>query len=235
MTDTLHETPTGLALPPEVPYPPAPWHANAQLWMGLFRAEAPAALPAGLSPLTGSRSRVIALIRYLEGSTLRYDELLIGTPARAGLHPGVYVEYLYVDSAASLWGGRRIWGLPKELVTFTWTGETCYVTDSSGEPLVTLHVNRRAAVALPPLPAAVIGIGQLHNSWAFITAPLWGRFGRAGLSISQWSTRYPYRVAEKPTLALAVRSARVTFPSPRLVPIAPIARNKLTARGDDRR
>lgn len=216
MTDMLSQTPTGLALPPEAPFPPAPWHATAQLWVGLFHADAPAVLPAGLAPLISSRARVIALIRYLAGSTLVYDELLIGTPARAGLRPGVYVDYLYVDSVASLWGGRRIWGLPKELATFAWDGETCQITDGVGEPLVTLQVNRRPSV-LPPLPAAVVGIGQLHDSWAFITAPLWARFGRPGLRVTAWSPRYPYRVAEKPRIALAAKSARVTFPSPLLV------------------
>lgn len=216
MADMLSQTPTGLALPPEIPYPPAPWRATAQLWVGVFRADAPAVLPAGLAPLIGSRARVIALIRYLEGSTLVYDELLIGTPARAGLRPGVHVNYLYVDSVASLWGGRRIWGLPKELATFTWDGEACQIADSAGEPLVTLQVNRHDSL-LPPLPAAVVGIGQLYDSWAFITAPMWARFGRPGLRITGWSSRYPYHVAEKPCIALAAKSARVTFPRPFLV------------------
>lgn len=217
MADISHATPTGLALPPEIPYPSAPWHATAQLWAGLFRADAPAALPVGLSPLLGSHSRVIALIRYLQGSTLVYDELLIGTPARVGFRPGVYVEYLYVDSVASLWGGRRIWGLPKELATFNWDGETCQVADSAGAPLVTLHVNRSASV-LPSVPAAIIGIGQLQHSWAFITAPMWARFGRPGLRVTQWASRYPYRVTEKPHIALAAKAARVTFLPPRVIP-----------------
>lgn len=217
MAGITHQSPTGLKLPPEAPYPPAPWRATAQLWMGLFRADTSAMLPADLVPLIGARTRVIALIRYLEGSTLVYDELLIGTPARIGLRPGIYVEYLYVDSIASLWGGRRIWGLPKELATFTWEGSTCYIAGSAGEPLVTLQVNRGAR-ALPPLPAAVIGIGQLHNSWAFITAPMWARFGSPGLRVIAWSARYPYRVENRPRFALAAKSARVTFPSPSLVP-----------------
>lgn len=216
MSDTLHEASTRPALPPEIPYPPAPWRATAQLWAGLFRADAPATLPVGLTPLIGAHSRVIALIRYLAGSTLVYDELLIGTPARIGLHVGVYVEYLYVDSVASLWGGRRIWGLPKELATFTWQGETCRVADSAGKSLVTLRVNRGAS-ALPPVPAAVIGIGQVDDSWAFIIAPMWARFGWPGLRILEWSPRYPYRVAEKPRIALAARSAQVTFQPPRFV------------------
>jgi Acetoacetate decarboxylase (ADC) len=216
MDDTHHQTPTGLALPPEIPYPPAPWHANAQLWLGLFQADTPAVLPAGLAPLIGTRARVIALVRYLEGSTLVYDELLIGTPAHAGIRPGVYVEYLYVNSVASLWGGRRLWGLPKELARFTWEGEECFVTDSAGDLLVTLRVNR-SHVALPPLPAAVVGIGQLHNSWAFITAPMWARFGRPGLRVIAWSARYPYSIEDRPRFALAAKSARVTFPPPTLV------------------
>ncbi len=219
MNSVVATGPTGLALPPEVAYPPAPWHANAQLWLGLFRSDVPVTLPAGVAPLLGRRGRVVALVRYLEGSTLCYDELLIGIPARVGLHPGVYVEYLYVNSAASLWGGRRIWGLPKEPATFTWHDETCRVTTPDGALLVALQLTSSGPMP-PPLPAAVVGIGRTDESWAVLTAPLRARFSRASLRIMGWSPRYPFRLAARPRVAVAAAAARVTFPSPALIAAA---------------
>jgi hypothetical protein len=75
MTDILHRMPTRLSLPPEIPFPPAPWHATAQLWAGLFQANVPAVLPAGLTPLIGSRSRVIALLMPLLFARLSFVSL----------------------------------------------------------------------------------------------------------------------------------------------------------------
>ena len=99
--------------PVEVPYPPAPWYLLGHLWAGFFTTDAPPALPTGLRPFLAGRWRVVMLVRYLDG-TRRYDELVLGALARRKARPGLYVEHIWVTDAAGLWGGRRIWGLPKE-------------------------------------------------------------------------------------------------------------------------
>ena len=93
----------------EVPYPAPPWKMKGQLWMGLFKADRPIPLPAGLKSLLDPRSLFVVLVRYLEG-TLCYDELAFGTLTRLGAWVGVYVDYIWVTELASVWGGRRLWG-----------------------------------------------------------------------------------------------------------------------------
>jgi acetoacetate decarboxylase len=61
----------------------------------------------------------IYIAAYREGSTIQYNELIIA-PAlvRSGLRPGAWVSHIYVDSPQSLFGGREIWALPKEMARF---------------------------------------------------------------------------------------------------------------------
>lgn len=206
-----------LVTPPETPYPPAPWRARAQSWVGLFRSDRAAALPTGLRPLLSARLRVVALVRYLPGSTLVYDELIVATPALLGARPGLAIEYIWVDSLASLWGGRRLWGLPKELADFAWDERGVRVSDAAG-PLLTLELDRSAARG-PALPSATASIGQLANgAWAYSVFPLWGRLGRAGLRLRDLSPRFGFALGARPLLAAALPDCRITFPPPRLIP-----------------
>jgi len=218
MTVDAHLWPRPLATPPEESYPPAPWRAQAQYWAGIFRSDHPARLPAGLRTLLGARTRMLTLVRYLPGSTLTYDELIIATPALLGARPGLYIDYIWVDSVASLWGGRRIWGLPKELATFAWSERGVRVSDGVG-PLVTLEVDRSPARG-PALPFATAGIGRLGGAWAYAVDPMRMRAGRAGLRLRDLSPRLGFTLSERPLLALASRDCRVTFPAARLIPAA---------------
>lgn len=215
--EALGVWPRRLATPPEEPYPPPPWRARAEFWAGLFRCDRRAQLPAGLRPLLGARTRVVTLVRYLPGSALTYDELIIATPALLGARPGLAIEYIWVDSAASLWGGRRLWGLPKELATFTWDTDGVRMADAAG-PLVTLDVDRSPTTRGPLLPLAIAGIGRLGGAWAYALDPLRLRPGRAGLRLRGLAPRLGFTLTERPLLAIASRDCHVTFPAARLIP-----------------
>jgi hypothetical protein len=158
---------------------------------------------------------VIALVRYLEG-TLRYDEVMIGTPARRGRYRGVYVQRLWVNSAVSLWGGRAIWGLPKELATFTWDDAGVTVADPAGV-LLRLHVNQRPA-RWPPVFITGAGIGRIGNQWTLAQTPMWGRLGAAQMRLMAWSDRFGYRLTPRPCLQFAVKPFRMTVPPPTCIP-----------------
>ena len=207
-----------LVTPPETPYPPAPWRAHAQSWLGVFRSDRPAALPDGLRPLLGARTRVVALVRYLPSSTLVYDELIIATPTLLGARPGLAIEYIWVDSLASLWGGRRIWGLPKELAEFAWEDGAVRVSDGAG-PLMSLAVDRSSPARGPALPLATASVGRVDGAWAYSVFPMWARLGRAGMRVRDLSPRFGFTLAERPLLAAATRNARVTFAPARMLPI----------------
>ena len=115
----------------EVPYPPAPWKCSGQMWTGIFKSDIPRTLPGGFKHFLDPHLFIVSLIRYLDG-TLRYDELLFSTLARLGPRPGIHVDDIWVNERASLWGGCRIWGLPKNLAEFGWDGSTVQITDEHG-------------------------------------------------------------------------------------------------------
>ena len=121
-------------------------------------------------------------VRYLE-CTLRYDELVIGSLARRGLKFGIYVHHIWVDSEESLWGGRRIWGLPKELASFAWEGDTVRVTDEEG-PIATLSVDRSEASS-PRIGTVAPGFGRLDGRWIYTKGSVRGRPGACPCAASR--------------------------------------------------
>ncbi|HEU0027209.1 MAG TPA: acetoacetate decarboxylase family protein [Ktedonobacterales bacterium] len=206
---------TEIAAVPETPYPPAPWQAISQYWAGLFRASSPAGLPPRLRPLLGSHTRVVTVVRYLPSSTLVYDELIVAVPVLVGWRPGLYIDHIWVDSLASLWGGRRIWGLPKNLADFAWSDHGVTVADNAGL-IMELALDRSPARG-PALPFATAGIGQLGDHWAWGVVPMRARFGGAGLRIAAMSPRFGFQLSARPSIAVASRDCRVTFPGPKLL------------------
>jgi acetoacetate decarboxylase len=91
-----------------VSYPSAPWQLQGQLWLSLFRVPTAvdAARPAGLYGA--------AFVGYEPDSPLTYSELLV---ARA-VDRAIRITDIWVDSPASMAGGRELWAIPKELCDF---------------------------------------------------------------------------------------------------------------------
>jgi hypothetical protein len=194
-----------------VGYPPAPWELSGQLWMGVFRLQAGAMpLPAGAKRLLGPRWLVLACIRYLDG-VLRYDELAFGTLIVYNQRPGIWVDRIWVDNEQSLRGGRRLWGMPKELACFDWRGDMMTVADATG-PIISVALNR-GPVRMPPLPFIGPGIGQIDGQWVASRGQFRGRFGSSGLRIKAWNNRFPYRPAARPLFSFAAKPFQLHLPS----------------------
>lgn len=113
---------------PEVEYPPAPWRLTGQLYGSVwavpfkaFRAE----LPPDFEPLVelGWLGPFAGFVDYQEGSTLQYHELIAGVLVRlkGSWRYAFTVTHMWVDDEASKWGGRELWGVPKELADFNFT------------------------------------------------------------------------------------------------------------------
>ena len=99
-------------------YPDAPWQMVGSLWLSLFKvAERVDDLrPAGIYGA--------AFVSYEEGSPLTYSEFLVARPVStdtASSHGGrrVSITDIWVDSPASVAGGRELWAIPKGLADFT--------------------------------------------------------------------------------------------------------------------
>jgi acetoacetate decarboxylase len=97
----------------DVSYPPAPWHMVGQLWLSIFRVtEAPGGVR---QPGTYGA----AFVSYEPGSPLTYSELLVARLVDAGSYgKRVSITDIWVDSPASVAGGRELWAIPKGLCDF---------------------------------------------------------------------------------------------------------------------
>jgi hypothetical protein len=195
----------------EVAYPPAPWQMTGLLWMGAFPTDAPVPLPVGLQPLLSSHLAMLTLVRYQAG-TLQYDELVVGTLARRGWRVGIWVDHIWVDSLPSVWGGRRLWGLPKNMAVFAWEGNTVQVSDEAGV-IATVTVKTTPS-ALPAIWMPAPGFGLIDEQLVFTWASLWVSLGRSGLQVSDWSARFPYKLKRStPAFVLAAKPFQMTVPA----------------------
>ncbi|WP_211588695.1 acetoacetate decarboxylase family protein [Allorhizocola rhizosphaerae] len=177
------------ALPPEVAYPSPPWRMTGRLWMAFVRTAADVAVPADLAPVGGRRRLAVALVRY-EAGTLRYDEFAVGPLVRRGARVGVLTEHIWVDDPASLWGGRRLWGIPKLMARFDWH-DNDRVSVHSGHDLIAELVLRPARWRLPPMPIPAAGFGQIDDQRTYLRGRCVARPAPARVDIMGWSDRLP--------------------------------------------
>ena len=103
----------------DLTYPSPPWHMSGQQWLSLFkvRHDVDELRPAGMY--------VVAWVSYEEPSPLTYHELLVARALDAGEHGRrVTITDIWVDSPASVAGGRELWAIPKDLCDFVYETST---------------------------------------------------------------------------------------------------------------
>jgi acetoacetate decarboxylase len=115
-------------------HPEAPWHLQGELII------VPTHMLGG-----------VMLANYTSG-TLAYHELIVVSHAT---RRGMAISHIYVDDEQSLRGGREIWGLPKELATFTYE-RTRFEARQDGV-LLTARIRRRRGRLPLPVPAPIVG------------------------------------------------------------------------------
>ncbi|WP_406835876.1 acetoacetate decarboxylase family protein [Streptomyces sp. AHU1] len=103
-------------------YPEEPWHLAGQMYLSLWLVPERELPPVadGTRPVTvaGRGAVGAAWVVYENDSVLRYNELLRAVLVRDGRRPRVCITDIWVDSAASMTGGRELWGIPKEMADF---------------------------------------------------------------------------------------------------------------------
>lgn len=96
----------------EVSYPAAPWPLAGSMWLTLFHVRrGGGGHPSGLYGA--------AFVSYDDPSPLTYSELLVARPVKddEGRRRACVTD-IWVDSPASMAGGRELWAIPKGLADF---------------------------------------------------------------------------------------------------------------------
>ncbi|WP_372412476.1 acetoacetate decarboxylase family protein [Streptomyces luteireticuli] len=180
------------------------------MWCGLLTTARP--LPAPLRTLFSPRTLAAVLMRYQQG-TLRYNEFALASLMRRGHHIGMWVHYIWVDSRASLWGGRQIWGLPKQMAEFTWADHHVHITDAAGQ-LAALSLIPRAQRG-PVVPIRLGGFGHANSTLLLATATARGRIRPASIKVTAWADHLPQLARTSAHYGLVVAPIRITAHAPK--------------------
>lgn len=137
---------------PDVPaaYPPEPWHLGGSMLLTLWRVdggdlrrEVDPYVPDDVDLVARGRHGLLftAFVRYEPGGVLSYDELLVAAVGRRGVVPFATIPHIWVDSPASVAGGRALWGIPKGLAEF----DQSWGTPGGGRRRITASATRDGA------------------------------------------------------------------------------------------
>lgn len=198
-------------------YPPEPWNlaGDAHLSVWQVPADRLPRLPGIVTPVTlGGRALVVtAWIDYRPPGEMSYHELLATVAVRRGVRPTGSITEIWVDSEASLAGGRELWGIPKDLATLTFTGGRGFTGSASTERdwIATAAFASRCG---PPasLPASFAIVQSVHGT------PLASRVtsrGRPRLASARWNINpagpLGYLAGRKPLLSAQLLDFRLRF------------------------
>jgi hypothetical protein len=206
---------TDSALPPEVDYPLPPWRTSGRLWIALARADADVTVPHDVTAGGSPRRLVVAVVRY-ETGTLTYDEFSVGSLVRRGARIGVLAPHIWVDEPASLWGGRRLWGIPKRLGRFEWRDDGVSIHDGDG-PIADLVIRPSSRWRLPTLPVPAAGFGQIGDDRTYLAGRCRARISATRVDITGWSPRLPRLAATSGVSAYDFGQCRFAFPAGRVL------------------
>ncbi len=196
----------------EPAYPPEPWdlhgHAHVGVWLQPRHA-APAPHHAGTRQvrLFGRVLVAAAFFRYDEPSPLTYDEIMATQLVRDGWRPRVSITHIWVDSPASMAGGRELWAIPKDLAEFSRVTDASYEAHGIGR--LRLGRIRRLPFQLP----LRFRIAQ-DREGRLVTSPVAGR-ARLGITRGTWTFdsdgALGFLAGRRPLLTMTVEPFRLTF------------------------
>ncbi|MCY7413061.1 MAG: acetoacetate decarboxylase family protein [Salinibacterium sp.] len=216
-------------------YPSEPWHLAGSLLVSVFLVPPDAlpviVIPDGRRPLRWGRRVIVgaAFVHYVPPGVLEYDEFLVAVPSfgRGGLR--VTITQIWVDSAASVAGGRELWGIPKQLAQF---GRTQTLADVATRSVTSSGDTATASMTLPPASTPVASIEARYGRALFPGMPrlplptlqaLDGRrilshnrvIGRIGALRAAWTFdpagQLGYLSGRRPFLSIAIRHAAIIF------------------------
>jgi len=196
-------------------YPPEPWDLRGQLHGAAFLVplvDVPVDLPPGCRPVRLGRYGIVGAVwvSYEPGGVLSYSELMTTLLVRRGRRVLPTITHIWVDSTASRDGGRALWGIPKGLATFSFSGPSFSARDDEG-PIASAHVTER--VALPGRLPVRFSIVQ----WLRGAAKVSPVRSSSGLSLAKMvfdadpSGPLAFLAGHTPLVAFSLRNFRMSF------------------------
>lgn len=134
----------GQSIPASGAYPPAPWRltgeAHVSFWL-IDRDKVASSLPPAAKPFQlGPRCLITTgWVKYTPPGILAYHELLFSIPVRSSVGWGVTIPLIWVDSPASLSGGRELWHIPKQLAEWDLFRPNEFHAAQAGQTLATFQ------------------------------------------------------------------------------------------------
>lgn len=205
-------------------YPPEPWHLRGQMNLSVWLVPRTALAVLPVEPtvrpvLVGGRAVVgTAWVRYEPGGTLHYHELLSAVLVHERYRPRVSIVDIWVDSVASRDGGRRLWGIPKDLAELAIgpsdsDGRSTVAAEAtvSGTPVARSRFT--AGLRLPGQWPTPMAVSQLLDGAVKTTRVR----GRAGLRFggSRWDVApdgpLGYLAGRRPWMTVTIADFRLTF------------------------
>ncbi len=209
------------------PYPPAPWQLRGwgvALVHGVPAQGARHFVPSDCAIVAIAPGRTLGgllFVSYEFGSTIVYRELaVVAALVRVGRRLAFFLPRLYVDSAASLAGGRGIWGVRKDLASFdvaaSATKRTIVVRSDGADVCKLQAAVARTGVRLPlPMPA----FGTRSDRFLFFTARLAARLSLIGATVEMpRDGEFAALSLERPLFAVAMDGLDLRIPLPIEVP-----------------
>jgi hypothetical protein len=193
-------------------YPPEPWDLHGHAYVGVWllprdRTPAPHSSATRVVTVFGRAIVCAAFFVYEEPSPLTYEEIMTTVLVRDGWRLRVSITHIWVNSPASLAGGRELWAIPKDLADFEVAPHSSYAAQGIGS--LSVHGVRRLPWRLP----FGFRIAQDRGGKP-VVSPVTGRV-RVGITHARWTLApdgpLGFLVGRKPCVTLAARPFQLLF------------------------
>lgn len=197
-------------------YPP-PWRLRGWAVQTLHavptavaRRYVPVQVP--ILPIWPSYTLATILFASYESGTLAYHELLLGI-GLVRLHgPRLCIPHLWVDSEASVAGGREIWKLPKHLASFNIErSEDAIAIETPGICRIEARTNRYSV----PLWLPVLAFGNAPGTLFPFNASMRARASLARIHVTPFSGEFASMQLSRPLLGVRYEALDVVVHGPR--------------------
>jgi Acetoacetate decarboxylase (ADC) len=198
-------------------YPPPPWRLHGWAIQTLHAIPLEAArryVPQGLPiiPILPGHTLATLVFASYESGSLAYHELLLGIGLVWLRGPRFCIPRIWVDSAASVAGGREIWKLPKEPARFDLRRSGDSITIEAAD---ICRIDARASRHTVPLwfPALAFGEDAAGTMFPF-SAYMRARTSLARVTISPLSDTFASMQLSRPFVGVRYESLDVLVHGP---------------------